>query len=249
MASRFCTARRLLLVSAVLTVAVIGVWLAAEARSFKHRLAAVLNCQRGAMIFSKSGPTVYRLATWIPGLDYHRNSSAQEWVTARACALIGVKSVLVADREGLEVVLQFPEISELHGSFLEDEDLKLIASKLPHSKVLDLSGSAGSGITDQGLAHLRPLKELRVVNVSGTWVTGRGFDGWQSAETLEELEIWGTLVDDSGISNVASFKNLRRLDISLCNLSGKCLAALGKLKRLEKLKETMEGNPATICRV
>jgi len=57
-------------------------------------------------------------------------------------------------------------------------------------------------VTDAGIAHLRELRELRALSLSGTQVTDGALAHVSALRSLEVLDLTGTQVTDEGVEGL-----------------------------------------------
>jgi len=91
-----------------------------------------------------------------------------------------------------------------------------------------------TGITDEGLEHLRSLRSLRGLELMRPSISNRGLAVLMDLPALEYLEL-NTGVTDEGLKQIAQVSSLRWLNIGDGNIWGPGLAELAKLPRLERL--------------
>ncbi len=103
-------------------------------------------------------------------------------------------------------------------------------SRLTGLGILSLSST---GITDEGLKHLRSLRSLRGLEFMQASIGSRDLAVLMDLPALEYLLITG--VTDAGLKQVAQLSNLRWLNIVGGKMWGPGLAELAKLPRLERL--------------
>jgi len=104
-------------------------------------------------------------------------------------------------------------------------------SRLTGVKILTLFGT---GITDEGLECVRPLRSLRGLELLQASISNRGLAVLKDLPALEYLEL-DTGVTDAGLKQIAQVSSLRWLNIADGKISGPGLAELGKMPRLERL--------------
>lgn len=80
-------------------------------------------------------------------------------------------------------------------ALVTDEDLKLIAN-WPRICMISLRGT---NISDAGLAHLKPLTELRDLTLAETRITDAGLAHLREFKSLQNLDLMGTRVTAAGI--------------------------------------------------
>ena len=87
----------------------------------------------------------------------------------------------------------------------------------PHLQQLDLGHTKKlqqATITDAGLIHVAPLKELRRLSLTSTPVTDHGLAQLQGLTHLESLNLEGTKVTDAGLKQLKSLTHLQRLKLA-----------------------------------
>ena len=104
-------------------------------------------------------------------------------------------------------------------------------SRLTDLQILTLFST---GITDEGLGHLRSLRSLRGLELNQASISNRGLAVLMDLPALEYLSL-NTGVTDAGLRQVAQLSNLRWLSIADGKMWGPGLAELAKLPRLERL--------------
>jgi Leucine-rich repeat (LRR) protein len=90
------------------------------------------------------------------------------------------------------------------------------------------SGLWGLALTDENLARLSELKQLRSLNLSGATLSDRGIDRPGSPEA-ERSEL-------RDLSKLAALVNLERLDLSRLPVTAESLQPLAKLPKLRELR-------------
>ena len=111
--------------------------------------------------------------------------------------------------------------------------------KLPGGRIHRRSGTIYS-ITDEGLAHLSKLENLKNLSLScsskGVAFTNDGLKKLKELKSLEALLIGGREVTASGVEHLASLQNLRELSLFGCpKLGNDGLAVIGRMKSLKNL--------------
>jgi hypothetical protein len=87
------------------------------------------------------------------------------------------------------------------------QDLAPIAANIWH---LDLSRTK---VTDQDLAHIANLPNLRKLELNNTGVTDTGLAHLQGLKTLESLNLYGTSVTDAGLRSLEPLSNLKQVHL------------------------------------
>ena len=104
-------------------------------------------------------------------------------------------------------------------------------SRLTGLQILSLHTT---GITDEGLEHLRSLRSLRGLELWQASISNRGLAFLIDLPALEYLQL-DTGVTDAGLKQIAQLSSLRWLNIVGGKMWGPGLAELAKLPRLERL--------------
>jgi len=109
-----------------------------------------------------------------------------------------------------------------------------IFEPISHLTGLRILTLTSTGITDEGLEHLRSLRSLRALELTQSSVGSRGLAVLMDLPALEYLDL-NTGLTDAGLKQVAQLSNLRWLRIVTGNIWGPGLAELANLPRLERL--------------
>lgn len=89
----------------------------------------------------------------------------------------------------------------------------------------------GTGLTDKGLENFAGLKQLRVLHMNDTKVTGMGVMlSLSSCTKLENVEMHRTGVDDVSLLSVIKLKGLRNLGLSGTKITPEGIAEVKKVK-------------------
>jgi len=102
-------------------------------------------------------------------------------------------------------------------------------------EVRDLSLYYAEYITDDGIGHLRNWKRLETLNLRGTRVTSKVFEHIAQLTNLRSLDVAFTEIDDEGFEHLAALTNLEKLAIGGNRLTGACLPLLKTLPKLSDL--------------
>ena len=111
----------------------------------------------------------------------------------------------------------------------------MIISKLVNLKALHLHGCPN--ITDIGLAHLKPLRKLRILGlgryIETTGITDVGLKALSGFENLESLTIRNyPKITDDGLLHISNLRKLKSLKLNGLNISGEGFLYLSKLPYL-----------------
>ena len=109
---------------------------------------------------------------------------------------------------------------------------KLILSTAPVQGLGTLGDSAPAKITDTDLERLRGLKQLQVLELSGTTITDAGLEYLKGLMQLQSLELRETKITDAGLEHLKGVAQLRGLDLSGTKITD---AGLKHLKGLTQL--------------
>jgi len=145
---------------------------------------------------------------------------------------------------------------DLTSTWVTDDDLAKLAT-LSELRKLNLSYTR---ITDLGLEHLRPLRNvtylncyyceyvtdggiaflkqwvnLEYLNVRGTEVTSRAFELLANMKKLKTLDVGCSRVNDDGFDALASLDTLEELHIGGDKMTGRALPLLRLLPSLKRL--------------
>ncbi len=88
-------------------------------------------------------------------------------------------------------------------------------------------------VTDDFLAELADLEELRILNLSQNEITGNGIGHLTRLQRLEDLDLAYTRVSDDDLAALGQIPSLHRLDLSHNRLSGRGFHGLEPLMNLE----------------
>ncbi len=97
---------------------------------------------------------------------------------------------------------------QMGGDKITDAQLASLAPIAPQVFWLNL---AGTRITDNGLAALEPLRNLRKLHLERTPITDSGLAHLKGLTNLGYLNLYSTGVSDAGLAQLAALKNLRQL--------------------------------------
>jgi internalin A len=96
----------------------------------------------------------------------------------------------------------------------------------------------GPKLTDQSLAAMRPLKQLRVLECNQVRLSTQGWIDMLNHPELEELQIRQSNINDEALSYLSKCPRLRRLNMYGTTVTDVGLAQLGRLEALEFLNVT-----------
>jgi RNA polymerase sigma factor (sigma-70 family) len=114
---------------------------------------------------------------------------------------------------------------------LTDEDLACLKG-VRQLRYLSLYGSP---VTDAGLAHLRGLATLRELDLALTRVTDAGLAHLKGLSQLQSLRLQATKVTDAGLVHLGAFPRLQSLVLSGTKVTDEGLAKLQRLSQLQVL--------------
>jgi Leucine-rich repeat (LRR) protein len=120
----------------------------------------------------------------------------------------------------------------LRGTWVTDAEL-LDVARLSKLERLDLSHTR---ITDEGLLHLKPAKQIQDLNLFyAEQVTDRGMSAIKDWKHLNNLNVRGTRIADGALSIVGGVSQLESLDIAYTEFTDNGLDALVPLTHLKHL--------------
>ncbi len=115
---------------------------------------------------------------------------------------------------------------------LTDDDLAYIGG-LPLLRVLIARDARG--VTDEGLRHLSPLTNLRLLELPYTAITDNGLKALERHENIESLNLHGAPITGIGLEHLHELSRLRQLDVGRTLLGDATIAKLQEFKSLEFL--------------
>ena len=120
----------------------------------------------------------------------------------------------------------------LRGTWVTDTEL-LDVARLPKLELLDLSHTR---ITDEGLLHLKPAKQIRDLNLYyAEQITDQGMAAIRDWKNLKHLNVRGTRVFDGTLAIVSGLTQLEALDIAYTQITDNGLDGLVPLTKLKEL--------------
>lgn len=102
-------------------------------------------------------------------------------------------------------------------------------------KNFDVSDLGKAQVTDAGLVHLRRLRKLQRLNLSGTHVTDAGLRHLRGLHTITAVSLAGTHVTDRGLAELQHLPELRWLNLKHTRISDNGVRHLLHLRKLEHL--------------
>lgn len=93
----------------------------------------------------------------------------------------------------------------------------------------------GRSLTDEGLAAVAKLKNVAVLNLRDTKITGASLVHLKGMASLRRLHLERTSLTDAGTEHLASLTNLEYLNLYSTKVTDKTLVHLKGLKNLRKL--------------
>jgi internalin A len=120
----------------------------------------------------------------------------------------------------------------LSGSWINDTEMLSLAS-FPKLERLDLSHTR---ISDEGLLHLRPAKQIRDLNLLyAEQITDLGLNAIKGWTNLQRLNVRGTRIADPTLAIVSKLAQIESLDIANTGITEAGLDNLVSLTRLKHL--------------
>jgi hypothetical protein len=93
----------------------------------------------------------------------------------------------------------------------------------------------GVGLNDEGLIHIKKLKNIATLHLGGTKVTSAGIVHLSNLKQLQRLHLEKTEVDDDGIAELGSLLELEYLNLYATKITDAGLKHLVGLKNLRRL--------------
>jgi len=104
---------------------------------------------------------------------------------------------------------------------------------LPEVQLVNLYNSTA---TDAGLRHLKGLAKLTTLDLGYTWTTDEGLKHLANLTQLEVLGLSSTQITDAGLMHLSKMNKLHSLDINVKAITPAGFDHLTKLKKLRKLQ-------------
>lgn len=104
------------------------------------------------------------------------------------------------------------EMLSIYSTEVTDDDLVHLLP-MENLRILNVGRHRRPNFTGAGLAHLKPLKWLKDVDLSDADITDEGLKGVAALENLEGLHLLGTKVTDAGLKHLYGMKTLQRLNL------------------------------------
>ncbi len=109
--------------------------------------------------------------------------------------------------------------------------------RIPTEQALSISGLTlrESHVDDDGLESLKPLKNLRRLDLSRTRISDAGLEHLAQLDHLEALDLSDTALTGVGLRYLQQIPRLKALSLSGADFDDEAAAELGKLSALEEL--------------
>ena len=132
----------------------------------------------------------------------------------------------------------FPQLRDLDlsDSPFTDEGMASLAG-LRNLKHLILQNTL---VTDAGLKYLQDLTALEELDLSGTRITGRGLENLRNLKSIRSLNLLGVPVPDEFMDILAGMKSLEVLNLYRTLVTNSGLASLHSLKNLTDVDEVFQ---------
>ncbi len=128
----------------------------------------------------------------------------------------------------------------LRGTKVSDEGVRLLADGQDGMHTLDVGSTK---ISDKGLAELKPMRYLAVLELDSNNITNAGVANLSSMSSLGRLNLRSTKITDDALRSIrANHPNLQELDLSSLCLSGYGLRYLADHPTLKSLKLSCNTN-------
>jgi len=124
---------------------------------------------------------------------------------------------------------------DLRGCAISNDGLAWL-KPLKNLKALRLSGRDGkTTVNDAGLESLAEMTKLKALAADFLPISGDGLMHLKKCRNLEELYLAGTLVDDAGCERFTQFPKLKKLRLSGTQVTSAGLPSIGSASSLEDL--------------
>ncbi|PQO28702.1 hypothetical protein [Blastopirellula marina] len=129
---------------------------------------------------------------------------------------------------------QFSQILTLDTINILDGNDDMFASiaKIPHLRVLRLSGDKVKGA---GLYHLAGMQKLEILDLSDTCTTDSGAQVLHRIKGLEEVGLRNTCISDAALSDLWRLKALKHLDLARTPITASGVQDLAKIRTLKSV--------------
>ncbi|MCE9552395.1 MAG: hypothetical protein K8T91_03335 [Planctomycetes bacterium] len=94
---------------------------------------------------------------------------------------------------------------------------------------------SGTGLTDEGLAQVKQLKNVVWLNLKGTKITDAGLANLAELKSLKQLHLEMTGIGDTGLAHLAGLENLEYLNLYGTKTTDAGLKSVAGLKNLKKV--------------
>lgn len=131
----------------------------------------------------------------------------------------------------LPELLQLKELDLLDHPNLTDAELNYL-KRVPRLERLRL---CATGVTDAGMPALAALRDLQMLVLERTKVSGKGLASLAALPKLTHLSLRMSPVTDTGMEGIGQLASLQVLDLDLCQISGRGLDQCVKLQNVEEL--------------
>ncbi|HVY91098.1 MAG TPA: hypothetical protein VHA14_00060, partial [Bryobacteraceae bacterium] len=130
----------------------------------------------------------------------------------------------------LDLSTVFPKLEDLDLSFnpFTDEGMAGLAN-LKNLRVLMLRDTL---VTDDGLKYLKDLTNLEVLDLSGTKVSNKGIEYLRNLKSMRRLNLLGATADDSAMDILSGMPRLQVLNLYRTRITNSGVAKLESLKQL-----------------
>lgn len=216
-------------------------WFAVKMRQAKRQQEAVETLTKCRYNIGYDGVYPRRAPEWIIKLlgenFFYNVDEVGEWPNYSIMFRAGDRLPTLADADmslfqslpGLRIL----RLQNLHGesAALTDEGIVYLEG-LKNLEILDLSGT---DITDAGLSHISGLDRLRELRLCGTKITDAGLETVKGWTELRELRLRGSCVTDAGLEKIGRMTQIRELDVSFTRITDAGLRHLEGMSNLQEL--------------
>lgn len=195
-----------------------------------------------------SGLTVAQTIPNLIRLNVSSNPLSDQGIQAIS-QLSQLKNLEIKDVEfsprGLLYLGQMKNLDKLEMDACE-YDVKLLGSLSNMPALEELSLNDQKKLSDRAISKLRNLPNLRMVDVSATKVSGKGFEHPGDYPFLERISLKENQLSEDGFKALSRLKNLKELDLRLSVYDAKWFAHLKKHPNFSKLRVSGTADTARI---
>ena len=137
------------------------------------------------------------------------------------------------DDTTIAVVASFPKIEELSLDRCAITDVAL--ESISRNKSIKRIRFPGSRITNAGLAHLKNMTQLELLDLNDcNQISSEGVVHLKGLTKLRNLSLWGPGITDKAMSSLSGMTNMAAISFRKCSLTDSGFAALSGMTKLKE---------------